>query len=161
VNVHAADAPAAARLAGRVGPRHAQVVRGWALMRKGERDSALVALRDAVRLGDDAFAMAALAHGLAVSHHMEEARTVLAALLERAEREYVSPYDIATVHAGLGDDEETFKWLRRAAEERATSIVHLAWDDRFERYHADARYHRLVESKMNLRLPVRVAGGAT
>jgi eukaryotic-like serine/threonine-protein kinase len=138
----------------------AQVVRGWALMRKGESDSALVALREAVRLGDEAFALAALAHGLAVSGHIVEAQQTLSALLEREEREYVSAYDIATVYAGLGDDDETFKWLRRAAEERATFIVHLAWDDRFERYHADGRYRSLVEREMNLRPPVRVEEGA-
>jgi len=133
----------------------AQVVRGWGLLGKGEGDAALDALREATHLSGSAFAVAALAYGLAVSGKTEEARAVLDELLRRMEDEYVSPYDIATVYAGLGDGDETFRWLRRAAEERSTFIVHLAWDDRFERWRGDDRYRSLVERELRLRIPAR------
>jgi serine/threonine-protein kinase len=137
----------------------AQTVLGWAFLGKGQQDSALVALREATRLSERSFAAAALAHGLAVSGRGTEARRVLAGLLRRAEEEYVSAYDIATVYAGLGDEEEVFRWLRRAAEERSTFIVHLGWDPRFDGWRSHARYQDLLEREMMLRLPPRASAG--
>ena len=135
----------------------AQVVRGWALLGAGKPDSALLAFVEGTRLSPGAFAAAAYANGLAVAGHTAESRRVLARLLARAQNEYVSPYDIATVYAGLGDGDETFKWLRRAAEERSTFIVHLGWDSRFDKMRGDARYRGLVEQELKLGVPVRTA----
>ena len=131
----------------------ANTVLGWARLGKGQADSALVALREASRLSDRPFTLAALAHGLAVTGHDAEAREVLGDLLRRTELEYVSAYDIATVYAGLGEADEVFRWLRRAAEERSTFIVHLGWDVRFEPLHGDPRYRALLEGEMRLRMP--------
>jgi len=133
------------------------VVLGWALLGQGEVDSALASFREAHRLSGSAFTQAALGHGLAVTGHPGEARRVLAALLQRVELEYVSPYDIATVYAGLGDADGTFKWLRRAAEERSTFIVHLGWDSRFDRVRDDPRFAELLTQEMKLPLRRTVA----
>ncbi len=134
----------------------AQVVRGWALLGQNKPDSALQAFREATRLSASAFNQAALGYALAVTDRTAEARQVLAALLARADHEYVSAYDIATVYAGLGDRDETFKWLRRAAEERSTFFVHLGWDLRFAKVQDDQRYRRLLEGELGLRAPTRV-----
>ncbi|HJU64495.1 MAG TPA: tetratricopeptide repeat protein, partial [Gemmatimonadaceae bacterium] len=134
----------------------AQVVIGWALIGQGQLDSAVTAFREATRLSGSAFATAALGHGLAVAGRKPEARAVLAGLLARAQREYVSAYDIATVYAGLGEVDETFTWLRRAADERSTFIVHLGWDARFAQVSADPRYREMIERRLALPIPVRV-----
>jgi serine/threonine-protein kinase len=140
-------------------PDHwAHVVLGWALLGQGKSDSALLSFREANRLGGSAFTLAALGHGLAVTGNVHEARSVLATLLQRVEVEYVSPYDIATVYAGLGDADGTFKWLRRAAEERSTFIVHLGWDSRFGRVRDDPRFADLLTREM--KLPERRIAGA-
>lgn len=136
----------------------AQVVRGWAFLGQGRPDSALLAFREAARLSKGGFATAALADGLAAAGHTAESKRVLAELLARAESEYISPYDIATIYAGLGEGDETFKWLRRAAEERSMFIVHLGWDSRFERVRDDERYRNLIENELKLRMPVRLVG---
>jgi len=133
----------------------AQVVLGWALLGEGKPDSALLALRQATRLTTSAFASAALAQGLAVSGRTTEARRILRDLLARNEREYVSAYDIASIYAGLGQADEAFKWLRRAADERSTFMVHLAWDARFKGLHADPRYGELIEQRLGLPPGVR------
>ena len=133
----------------------AQVVRGWAFTGEGKPDSAIMALRQATRLTSSAFATAALGHGLAITGHGAEARRILAQLLARHEREYVSSYDIASVYAGLRNDDEAFKWLRRAADERSTFLVHLGWDARFAALRSDPRYRQLVVDR--LALPVTVA----
>jgi serine/threonine-protein kinase len=136
----------------------ASVVSGWALLGEGKRDSAIAALAAGSRLSNGAFAAAALANGLAVAGRTAEARNLLAQLLVRQRNEYVSPYDIATVYAGLGDRDEAFRWLRRAAEERSTFIVHLAWDSRFNNVRDDVRYRELIETELKLgSSPRRVA----
>jgi eukaryotic-like serine/threonine-protein kinase len=138
----------------------AEIVRGWALLGEGKSDSALLALVEGTRLSTGAFAVAALANGLAVTGHTAESRRMLGKLLVRAQNEYVSPYDIATVYAGLGDRDETFRWLRRAAEERSTFIVHLGWDSRFDKMRGDPRYRGLIEQELKLGVPVRTVAAA-
>ncbi|HEU5050829.1 MAG TPA: protein kinase [Gemmatimonadales bacterium] len=132
----------------------AQVVRGWAYKGEAKPDSAILALREAARLSPSAFAAAALGHGLAASGHVAEARRILRELLARHEHEYVSSYDIATVYAGLRDEDESFKWLRRAADERSTFLVHLGWDARFEGLRQDPRYRELMVERLALPTPV-------
>ena len=131
----------------------AQVVLGWARLGQGKPDAALIAIRQAVKLKASAFTFASLGHALAVSGQEREARRTLDMLLERMEREYVSPYDVATVHAGLGDADEAFKWLRRAAEERSPFIVHVGWDTRFDRIRNDPRLADLTAREMRLPSP--------
>jgi tetratricopeptide (TPR) repeat protein len=132
----------------------AQVVRGWAFLGEAKPDSAVLALREAVRLTPSAFAAAALGHGLATTGQVAEARRILRELLARHEHEYVSSYDIASIYAGLGDRDEAFKWLRRAADERSTFLVHLGWDSRFEGLRPDPRYRELMVERLALPAPI-------
>jgi TolB-like protein/tetratricopeptide (TPR) repeat protein len=135
-------------------PDHwAYVVLGWSLLGKGEPGAALAAFREARTLKESAFTLAALGHAFAVAGLEADARAILVLLLQRMEHEYVSPYDIATVHAGLGEADETFKWLRRAAEERSTFIVHLGWDSRFDRVRTDTRFVALAQDELRLPRP--------
>jgi eukaryotic-like serine/threonine-protein kinase len=141
-------------------PDHwAKVVMGWALLGQGEPDAAVAAFRQAVVLSDGAFALAALGHGLAAAGQPDEARQVLDRLLLRAEDEYVSPYDIASVYAGLDDGDAALRWLRRAADERSTFIVHLGWDSRFSNIRAHPRFAELTEREM--RLPAKLLAALT
>jgi serine/threonine-protein kinase len=135
----------------------AQVILGWALLGQNAPDEALEAFREAARLSASAFNRAALGYALAVTGRTDEARKIVAELLERAEDEYVSAYDVATIYAGLGDRDETFRWLRRAAEERSTFFVHLAWDLRFDLVRDDERFRRLVNGDLGLSVPLTVA----
>jgi tetratricopeptide (TPR) repeat protein len=135
-------------------PDHwAQVVLGWALLGQGRTEPALAAFREAVRLKEGAFTVASLGHALGVTGRHAEARRTLDVLLARMEKEYVSPYDLATVYAGLGDADGTFRWLRRAADERSLFIVHVGWDSRFDRVRGDARLADLTAREMRLPAP--------
>ena len=135
-------------------PDHwAHVVLGWGFLGEGQRDSALVAFRRARALDESGFTVAALAHALAVTGHEPEARATLDTLLALADREYVSPYDVATVHAGLGEHDQAFRWLRRAADERSMFIVHVGWDSRFDRVRGDARFVDLTTRQLRLPTP--------
>ena len=89
--------------------------------------------------------LAALGHVYAISGRHAEAQRVVADLQETARRRYVSPYDVATVYAGLGDREQALAWLERAFEDRSGW---LAWwlkvDPRFDTLRADPRFHNLL-----------------
>ena len=71
---------------------------------------------------------------------------LLARLTAERERRYVSAYDLAAVHAGLGDREQALAQLSTAVTEGAAHIIHLAWDPRFTPLHGDRRYGRLIRT---------------
>jgi hypothetical protein len=53
-------------------------------------------------------------------------------------------YEIATIHAALGDVDQTFVWLERALEDRSTLIAWVPWDEVFDGIRSDPRYPDLV-----------------
>ena len=149
-----ADAERNAREANAMMPdQWAYVVLGWSLLGQGKRDSAVSAFRAARRVGQTTFTLAALGYALAAAGRSTEARAVLDSLLAKGEGEYVSPYDVATVYAGLGDRDAAFHWLRRAADERTTFVVHVGWDARFDRIRSDPRFAELAERQLRLPTP--------
>lgn len=153
----------------------AHMILGWAYEQKSMFGDAVTEFQNSIRLSEggalvignlgekvargrcrivlsegDALAMAALGHALAVSGKGEEAQEVLAKLKERLKRRYVSAYDIATVYAGLGDQDQVFEWLQKAYEERSSFLVHVNWDPRFDNLRLDSRFTALLE-KMGLK----------
>ena len=73
---------------------------------------------------DNPQVLASLAYVDARSGQGASARRVIAELEEIAKRRYVSPYDIATIYAGLDDKEQALAWLERAYADRSGW---LAW----------------------------------
>jgi hypothetical protein len=68
-----------------------------------------------------------------------------------AKRRYVSPYDVATIYAGLDEKEQALDWLERAYEDRSGW---LAWwlksDPKFDILRSDSRFKNLL---MRIGLP--------
>ena len=123
----------------------AWLFRGWALLAAGEGREAIDNLRSAARLMDSAaLAECYLAHALAVTGEQAAARGALDGLLARAERRYISPYFIALIHTGLGDEDGAFAWLDRALAERTHWLTFLKVDSRWAPLHADPRFGELV-----------------
>ena len=91
--------------------------------------------------GSDSFR----AQALALSGRRAEALAELDRVLELSTKRYVSPYDIALIHAALLDTESTFLWLERAVQDRSTLINFLAQDPMFDTLHSDPRFTSLVE----------------
>jgi adenylate cyclase len=136
-----------------------ELILGWAHQQKGEHGPALTSLRSAVAgAPGSAFGLASLAHGLALAGERTPARALLRELFEAARQRYVSAYDIAAVHTGLGDVDEAFVWLRRAHAERSSMLINVAWDPRFAVLHGDARFRALIDA---IGLPDRPAPRAS
>jgi hypothetical protein len=65
-------------------------------------------------------------------------------LEQRAKREYVSPYRIATVHAGLGDKDQAFVFLEKAYAEKSWDLPsELQSDLRIDNLRSDPRFQEL------------------
>jgi adenylate cyclase len=95
-------------------------------------------------LGSWPVTMAAIGHLNAVSGRRDEARLVLKDLEELSRREYVTPYGVALVHAGLGDAASAFEWLDKAVADRSHWLVWLKLDPRFASLHGQPRFNALL-----------------
>jgi hypothetical protein len=73
-----------------------------------------------------------------------EARSILAQLLQAAEKRYVSAPVIAAVYVAFGDKEEAFRWLERAFAEHSGILQWIAFLPEFRPLHSDARFPHLL-----------------
>jgi tetratricopeptide (TPR) repeat protein len=86
----------------------------------------------------------ALGHAYAVAGQRTKALRVLDELQARSDSSYVSPFDIATIYAGLGDRAKTLEYLEKAYQGRVPYLVFLAVDPHFDPFRADPRFRELV-----------------
>jgi tetratricopeptide (TPR) repeat protein len=88
---------------------------------------------------------ASLAHAYAVIGRRAEAEKILRDLERKSKSDYVSPYMIATIYAGLGDKDRAFEFLEKAYQERCWDI---AWalkpDLRIDNLRSDPRFQALL-----------------
>src|SRR6185369_4914442 len=87
---------------------------------------------------------AGLANALVVAGRTDEARAMLAELSRRREERYVSPWALASIHAGLGEGDEALHWLERAFDERDSSLVWLKVHPRFDQLRGEPRFEALL-----------------
>jgi len=97
-----------------------------------------------VRLTNGAASAAAgLAAADAAAGRTVDARRELAALLDRARREYVAPGSVASVYARLGDTLNQDLWLGRAYEEHSNALAYLLVDTT-RLWRTDAKVRELI-----------------
>jgi len=80
-----------------------------------------------------------------VAGKTNKARQILDELKERSRQVYVSAYNIAVIHAWLGETDHAFEWLEKAYEVRAEFLVYLKADPRLDRLRADSRFPALLK----------------
>lgn len=88
-------------------------------------------------------AISQLAYSYARAGFEDKAREILEELKHRTS--YVSPYDVATIYMGLGDNDQAFAWFDRACDEHAGWLVFLNHMPRYDSLRADSRFDRLVQ----------------
>lgn len=122
----------------------------WSLARTLAQQGSLaeaVAILEAVRRkpgGDWAAIAAELAYVQARAGRPNEARPLLEELRDRSTREFVDPYLLAMAHAGLGETDEVFRQLERAATVRSSWIPSLPLDPKFAPLRGDPRFGNLL-----------------
>jgi DNA-binding winged helix-turn-helix (wHTH) protein/TolB-like protein/Tfp pilus assembly protein PilF len=104
---------------------------GLAYEAKGMYAEAIAEFQKGVKLSGSPLMLALLGHAYAASGKTAEAKQVLNDLEQVQGQRYVSPYTVAAIYAGLGDQGEAFKWLERAVEERDIWLMNLKVDPVF------------------------------
>jgi TolB-like protein/DNA-binding winged helix-turn-helix (wHTH) protein/Tfp pilus assembly protein PilF len=89
-------------------------------------------------------ALAALGHVYGSTGHRGEARQTLDRLRALSTQRYVTPYGVALVQAGLGDDSAAFDSLEQAIADRSNWLVWLKLDPRFASLRSSPRFDALV-----------------
>jgi TolB-like protein/DNA-binding SARP family transcriptional activator/Tfp pilus assembly protein PilF len=119
--------------------------RGLALIELRRLDEGQADLERAAELsGGSAITSAALARVHAARGNQDEARALLGELERRSEEAYAPAFEIAKVHAALGDRANALRWLERALNQRAHSMVFLAADPQFRELRDDPQFVRLM-----------------
>lgn len=103
----------------------------------GDPAAALASARRAHELVHDNGASWLVAWAQARAGLRDEALARLAGLIAWSRDHYVPPYDIAQVHAGLGDTREVFAWLQRACEDRSRGLDNLRVNPIFDGLRGD------------------------
>jgi Flp pilus assembly protein TadD len=121
---------------------------------KGMYREAIENLHKAVELSGGApWSLSALGYTYGVSGRRGEARRVLRQLRLLSKDRYVSPYDIARVYIGLGENDLAFGWLGKAVAERSGELVFLSSAEmkhEMDSLRSDPRY---AELKRRIGLP--------
>lgn len=140
------EAVAAYRAAMKVEPADSRPLFGISevLLRRGDVTGAIDALRKAYELdGEDEGA-----RSLAAARTEKDldtvkiavARTRLSEIEELSRKRYVSPLDVARLHAQVGDREKAFARLEAAFTERSPGLVLLKVDRAWDRIRDDPRF---------------------
>ncbi|HET6861482.1 MAG TPA: winged helix-turn-helix domain-containing protein [Pyrinomonadaceae bacterium] len=117
---------------------------GLAYEAKGMYAEAINEFQTGVKLSGSPLMLALLGHAYAASGKRAEALQVLADLQQLPEERYVSPYTVAAIYAGLGDNDSAFKWLDKAVEERDIWLMNLKVDPVFAKLRPNSRFSELL-----------------
>lgn len=112
----------------------------------GQRAEAFTEYQKAFKLSEDNLDAAAfLAHAYAETGRRDEAEKILAGLLQKSKTAHVSPYFIATIYAGLHENDRAFSFLEKAYQEKSPDMLwHLKADVRLESLRSDPRFQSLL-----------------
>jgi len=113
---------------------------GLAYEAKGMYPEAIAEFQTGVKLSGSPLMHALLGHAYAASGRTAEAKQVLNDLQQLQEQRYVSPYTVAAIYAGLGDQAQAFKWLERAVEERDIWLMNLKVDPVFAKLRSQRQF---------------------
>jgi len=117
-----------------------------AYIEKGMYSDAVAEARRAQELTDaSTHPSAFLAYALVKSGKALEARDVLDKLLKLSGESYVSPYSIALIYNGMGDTDESIKWLERGYRERSPLMVFLKSEPKWSNLRTDPRFDSLMK----------------
>jgi DNA-binding winged helix-turn-helix (wHTH) protein/TolB-like protein/Tfp pilus assembly protein PilF len=119
---------------------------GMAYEQKGMYDEALGEYQKTKRPGgvSDTDRLAAIAHLLAVSGQKAEARKMLAELHETSKPEDLTSYNLALIHAALGETDQAIDWLKKAKAARSLRISDLRYDPQLDPIRNDPRFKDIL-----------------
>jgi TolB-like protein/Tfp pilus assembly protein PilF/tRNA A-37 threonylcarbamoyl transferase component Bud32 len=119
-------------------------VLGIVNLKRGRTSEAIAELEKAVRLDGSPRLLTTLGYGYGVANRRADARGVEARLKALSRSRYISPFSLALVSAGLGEDDRSFALLERCYEERSDNMAILRVYPLLERLRRDPRFDALM-----------------
>lgn len=119
---------------------------GFIQEQRGDLDESIAAFQRAVHLSPHSPRMqSALARALALSGKRQLALKLLKSLQHVSKQRYVSPFEFAAIHFALEEQDHGFRWLSKAADDRAFEMTALKVDPRVQAVKEDARFAATVK----------------
>src|SRR5262249_22467633 len=129
---------------GGLGAAFAHNTLGRVFIQKNQYQEALAEFRQSVTIYREDSYLSFLAYGEAMLGRKSEARKILRELIEKAQRQHVSPVSIARIYLGLGENEQALEWLRKGYEERTDHILRIGVDPIYDPLRNDPRFTQLM-----------------
>jgi DNA-binding winged helix-turn-helix (wHTH) protein/TolB-like protein len=101
---------------------------------------AITELQKAIDLSGGEYGLGSLGHVYANAGRRNDARNMLQSIAEQSSRTYVSPFQLAVVHAGLDEKVKAIDELEKAFAERSLSPAVLRCDPRLNNLRAEPRF---------------------
>ncbi len=118
---------------------------GMTLIQYGQYKDGIRALERAVELSQNSpMFLSRLAYGLGISGNRGKALKMLDQLTRISEDTFVSPFSMAIIHLGLGDNEKAIPYLEKAFAEKMYHMLLLKTDPLFEPVRSDPRIRKLL-----------------
>jgi tetratricopeptide (TPR) repeat protein len=122
---------------------------GWIYREKGMYEEAIAEWREVLKQTPGAaFALGHLGNTYARAGRVREDRQCLRKLKQRLNADKVGTYEVAFIHAGLGEKDQAFEWLEKAYEERDQGLSFLKVDPPLDPLRSDPRFQDLLR-RMN------------
>lgn len=123
---------------------------GWCYIERDMLDRAITALAKASSLNDAPVNVAALGRAYALAGEQNKALEILDNLKGMAEHRYVSPYYMAEIYLGLGENEKVLECLEKSYDDRVWFLAFLKQEPMFDGIRTDSRFQDL-EGRLGLR----------
>ncbi len=120
---------------------------GLILEEEGKLEEAIVEFKTAVKsLPDNVAALTALGHAQAAAGKKAEAEKIIRRLEELSKQQYVSPFQMAVVYAGMDERRLALDWLEKSRTERFNWLPFIKVDPVLKNLRSEPRFVELVKS---------------
>lgn len=117
---------------------------GKSLTQKARYEEAISTFQKAISISEDTEYLSGLAYAYAISGKKKEAVQIVEQLKNRSQNRYVSPYNIALIYVGLGDKEQSFKYLEEAMSKKDGWVTQLLTEPVWDPIRLDPRYKNIL-----------------
>jgi serine/threonine protein kinase/Tfp pilus assembly protein PilF len=118
---------------------------GQTYLSQGKGEEAIIELKQAIESDSSIEYIASLGYVYGKLGQTSSAERILNQMLETSHGQYVSPFLIAVVYAGLNDKNRMFDWLKRSVETHDIAVVGLKVDPTFQEFKHDPRFEAILK----------------
>jgi TolB-like protein/DNA-binding winged helix-turn-helix (wHTH) protein/Tfp pilus assembly protein PilF len=111
----------------------------------GKPEEAISEYQQAIAMSGGSEGVVALAHAFRATGKKAEAEKILRDLERKAKKSSASPYTMATIYAGLNENEKAFEFLEKAYSEKSLGLVgSIKSDSLLDNLRSDPRFQNLL-----------------